>query len=179
MSKRIVVLSTSLRPGSNSERLASEFARGAIDAGNDVEIISLRGKKIEFCMGCFTCLETGSCVIKDDAAQIEQKVLNADVVVWASPIYYYEMSGQMKTLIDRLNSLYPKDYKFRDVYFLTTAFENEDYVPNRAIEGVRGWVDCFEKAELKGIVFCGGVNDAGDIAGNPKLQEAYTMGMNA
>ena len=58
-------------------------------------------------------------------------VLNADVVCWATPIYYYEMSGQMKTLIDRMNAMYPKDYRFRDIYLLTTAAEDEESTPKR------------------------------------------------
>ena len=56
-------------------------------------------------------------------------VLNVDVVCWATPIYYYEMSGQMKTLIDRMNAMYPKDYRFRDIYLLTTAAEDEESTP--------------------------------------------------
>lgn len=174
--KKVVILSTSLRKNSNSHALAESFAKGAKDAGNDVEIISLIGKQIGFCKGCFACQKIGHCVIKDDAIEIEQQVLNADVIVWATPIYYYEMSGQMKVVIDRLNPLFPKDYKFRDVYLLASAAEDEEYVPERAIEGAKGWVDCFEKAQFKGYVFCGGVNDAGDILGNEKLKAAYDMG---
>lgn len=176
MSKKVVIISTSLRANSNSDALANKFAEGAKDAENEVEIISLRGKKIEFCIGCLACQEKGECVIKDDVIEIAEKVLNADVVAWATPIYYYEMSGQMKTLIDRMNSMYPKDYKFRDVYFMSSAAEDEEYVTERATAGLQGWIDCYEKAELKGSVFCGGVNGPGDIAGNKKLQDAYEMG---
>ena len=176
MSKKVVVISTSLRKNSNSNTLAESFAEGAKAAGNDVEVISLIGKQISFCKGCFACQKIGRCVIKDDAAEIEQKVLNADVVVWATPIYYYEMSGQMKTLIDRLNPLYPKDYKFRDVYLLAVAEDDGEYVPQRTVEGLKGWIDCFEKAEFKGFVFCGGVVYEGDIEGNEKLKEAYDAG---
>lgn len=178
MSKNVIVISTSLRKNSNSNALAEAFAKGAREAGNQVEEISLAGKKIAFCMGCLACQKLGHCVIKDDALEIESKVLNADVVVWATPIYYFEMSGQMKTLIDRLNSMYPKDYKFRDIYFLASAAEDGDYVPERAMAGLQGWIDCYEKAKLKGSVFCGGVNAPGDIAGNAKLQEAFEMGKN-
>ena len=99
-------------------------------------------------------------------------------MVWATPIYYYEMSGQMKVLIDRLNPLFPKDYKFREVYLLAAAAEDEDFVPQRALEGLKGWVDCFERAEFKGFIFCGGVTDTGDIKGSEKLREAYEMGKN-
>ena len=178
MSKNVVVISTSLRGNSNSDALAKSFAEGAREAGNTVEFISLKGKSIGFCIGCLACQSRGECVIKDDAIEITEKVLNADVVAWATPIYYYEMSGQMKTLIDRMNSMYPKEYRFRDVYFMATAAEDEEYVPERAVAGLQGWIDCYEKAELKGSVFCGGVNDAGDINGNDKLAAAYEMGKN-
>ena len=103
--KKVVVISTSLRPGSNSNALAGKFAEGAKAAGHEVEFISLRGKDIKFCIGCFACQKTGACVFKDDAPAIMESVLNADVVCWATPIYYYEMSGQMKTLVDRMNAI--------------------------------------------------------------------------
>ncbi len=178
MSKKVVVISTSLRANSNSASLAEQFAKGAKDAGHEATLISLKGKNIGFCMGCLACQKTGSCVLRDDAIQITEKVLNADVIAWATPIYYYEMSGQMKTLIDRMNSMFPKDYKFRDIYFLASAAENEGYAPERAISGLQGWIDCYEQAELKGTVFCGGVDAPGEIAGNAKLNEAYEMGRN-
>ncbi len=103
-------------------------------------------------------------------------VLYADVVVWATPIYYYEMSGQMKTLIDRLNPMYSKDYKFRDVYLLATAAEEGDEAFEKAITGLNGWIDCFEKTSIKGTVLCGGVSSGGDISSNTKLKEAYNLG---
>lgn len=178
MNKKVIVISASLRANSNSASLAQKFAQGAKDAGNDVDVISLKGKNIAFCMGCLACQSTGSCVIKDDAIDITEKVLNADVVAWATPIYYYEMSGQMKTLIDRMNSLFPRDYKFRDIYLLASAAEEEEYVPERAIAGLQGWIDCYEHAELKGVIFCGGVTEPGEIAENEKLNTAYEMGRN-
>ena len=174
--KRVIVISTSLRPGSNSHALAEQFAKGAEAAGNQVELISLRGKEIKFCVGCLSCQKTGACIFKDDVPAIMESVLNADVVCWATPIYYYEMSGQMKTLIDRMNAMYTKDYRFRDIYLLTTAFENEEHVPQRAESGLQGWIDCFGKSKLKGHLFCGGVGAPNEIAGNAKLQEAYEIG---
>ncbi len=99
-----------------------------------------------------------------------------DVVCWATPIYYYEMSGQMKTLIDRMNAMYEQDYAFRDVYLLTTAAEDEEETPKRAEIGLTGWIDCYPKSRLTGTLFCGGVNNAREIAGHSKLQEAYELG---
>ncbi|MCQ2226259.1 MAG: flavodoxin family protein [Paludibacteraceae bacterium] len=175
----VIVISTSLRAHSNSDALANEFIRGALDAGHTVEKISLVDKNIQFCKGCLACQKLGKCVIKDDVNDIMAKVLNADVVVWATPIYYYEMSGQMKTLIDRMNAMYSQEYKFRDVYMLTTAAEDEEFVPKRAEAGLTGWIDCYPKSRLAGTLFCGGVNDPRDIEGNAKLQAAYEMGKNA
>ena len=176
--KKVVVISTSMRAGSNSHALAEQFAAGAKAAGNEVDIISLRGKEIKFCIGCLACQKTGACVFKDDVPAIMESVLNADVVCWATPIYYYEMSGQMKTFIDRLNPMFPKDYKFRDIYLLTTASEDEAFVPQRAESGLQGWIDCFGKCSLKAHLFCGGVTETHEIEGNPKLQEAYELGEN-
>lgn len=175
--KKVIVISTSLRVGSNSDMLADKFSEGALHAGHDVEKISLAGKNISFCRGCLACQKLGRCVIDDDANGIMQKVLNADVVVWATPIYYYEMSGQMKVMIDRMNAMYPLDYKFRDVYLLTTAAENEPEVPKRAESGLTGWTDCYPKCRLAGTLFCGGVDAPHAIEGNEKLQTAYEMGL--
>ena len=174
--KKVVVISTSLRPGSNSHALAEQFAEGAKAAGNEVEFISLRGKEIRFCVGCLSCQTKGACVFKDDVPAIMERVLEADVVCWATPIYYYEMSGQMKTLIDRMNAMYPKDYRFRDIYLITTAAEDEEHTPKRAESGLQGWIDCYGKSTLKGHLFCGGVGSPKEIEGNTKLQEAYEMG---
>ena len=176
--KKVIVISTSLRQGSNSDLLADKFVEGARAAGHDVEKISLFGKNIQFCKGCLACQKLGRCVINDDVNDIMAKVLKSDVVAWATPIYYYEMSGQMKTLIDRMNAMYPLDYQFRDVYLLTTAAEDEPHVPQRAESGLTGWIDCYPKSRLAGHLFAGGVGAPREIDGNDKLQAAYDLGRN-
>lgn len=176
MEKNVLVISTSLRNRSNSEMLADAFLAGTKAAGNRVEKVTLREKALSFCKGCLTCQETQKCVIQDDAAQIVEKMAQADVIVFATPIYYYEMSGQMKTLLDRANPLFPSDYSFRRIYLLTTAAEDEESVPEKAVSGLKGWIDCFEKAALAGTVFAGGVTGAGEIEGHPALKTAYDMG---
>ena len=176
MAKKVLVISTSIRGNSNSEKLAEAFADGAKAAGNEVELISLKNKTIAFCKGCLACQQTGHCVIKDDANAITDKMLEADVIAWATPIYYYEMSGQMKTMIDRANSLFPKDYKFRDVYLLTAAAEDEPDVDEGAVHGLKGWIACFEKARFAGKICACGVGAPGEIKRNAKLAEAYEMG---
>lgn len=174
--KKVLIVSSSQRKNSNSEALALAFAEGAKSAGHDVEVVSLRGKTVNFCRGCFVCQEKQRCIIRDDADEICQKALHADVLVFATPIYYYEMSGQLKTLLDRLNPLFPSDYAFTDVYLLTAAAEEEDDVPKRAVSGLEGWIECFERAHLAGTVFMGGVTEAGEDPDHPALGKARKMG---
>lgn len=174
--KNVLIISTSPRKGGNSESLALEFAKGTEEAGNKVETVFFREKNIGFCKGCLACTKTNRCVIKDDAAELVEKMLAADVIAFATPIYYYEMSGQMKTLLDRGNPMYSADYAFRDIYLLSTAAEDGEDVPKRAVNGLEGWIECFPKARLAGTVFAGGVNAVGDIKGHSALNEAYQMG---
>ena len=179
MSKRILVISTSPRKGGNSETLADEFVRGARDAGNDVEKITLYDKTIGFCRGCLTCQSTQRCVIRDDADAIAQKMLRADVIAFATPIYYYNMCGQMKTLLDRANPLFSANYQFRDVFLLAAAAEEDEHTVDGAVTGLQGWIDCFEKARFAGTVFAGGVTAVGEVRHHPALQKAYELGKNS
>lgn len=174
--KKILIVSSSLRGVSNSHLLAESFAQGARDAGNEVELITLHNKEIKFCIGCLSCQRTGKCVLKDDAPGIVGKMHDADVLVFATPIYYYEMSGQLKTLLDRANPLYGGDYHFKDVYMLTSAADDEKNTPERAVSGLEGWIECFDRARLAGTVFAGGVTDSGEIKDHPALHTAFEMG---
>ncbi len=176
MSKKILVISTSPRKGGNSETLADALIRGAEEAGNQVEKVCLYDKTISFCKGCLACLKSHRCVIHDDADIIAQKMRQADVLVFATPIYYYEMCGQMKTMLDRANPLYDSDYRFREVYLLATAAEDEETTVEGAVKGLSGWICCFPKARFAGTVFGGGADAVGTIVGNPALDQAYAMG---
>lgn len=176
MSKTVLVLSTSPRKGGNSDALADAFVRGAQEAGNQVEKITLYDKTIGFCKGCLSCQNTQRCIIRDDADAITQKMLTADVIAFTTPIYYYGMCGQMKTLLDRANPLFPAAYQFRDIYLLAAAAEADEHTVDGAVTGLQGWIDCFEKARLAGTVFAGGVTAVGEIQGHPALQRAYETG---
>lgn len=175
--KKVLVISSSLRKNSNSEILAREFAKGAETAGHDVEFITLQDKKIAFCCGCLACQNRGACIIRDDANAITEKMKTAEVIAFATPIYYYEMSGQLKTMLDRANSLYSSDYQFREIYLLTTAADEDAAAMDRAASGLGGWIACFPKAQFKGAVFgCAGA--AKKIMENKTaLQEAYKLGL--
>lgn len=174
--KKVLIITSSLRGRSNSDILAAAFAEGAREAGHKVTEISLKGKTIGFCRGCLACQKTGRCVIADDARPICDAVKDADVLVFASPVYYYSISGQLKTLLDRLNPLFAADYAFREVYSLSSAAEDSEEAAENPKTAVQGWVDCFEQARLAGCVFCGGVSAPGEAAGTQAAEKARAMG---
>ena len=177
MGKKILFVSASLRTGSNSERLAREAERGARDAGNDVEFVSLKDKDLRFCKGCLACQKSGKCVIRDDAAELIAKVQNAEVLVFVTPIYYYELSGQLKTLLDRCNPLFPQKYEFREVYLMTASAEDGDEVYETAVNGLKGWIDCFPECHYAGNFSGGGLNDGGEAEHRTDvLERAYAFG---
>lgn len=177
MSKKVLIISTSLRHNANSEILAKETERGAKASGNEVEFVTLKDRDIKFCKGCLACQKIGHCVINDDANEITEKMKNADVIVFATPIYYYEMAGQLKTLLDRANSLFASDYKFRDIYLLATAADSNSHSADIAVNSLQGWVMCFPKAQLKGVVLGAGVEAVGDVQNNPAMKQAYELGI--
>lgn len=174
---KVLIITSSLRHNSNSDALANKVMEGVKQAGNDVEIVSLKGKKINFCIGCLSCANTGECVLKDDAKEIVAKIKNADSLVFVTPIYYYEMSGQLKTLLDRCNPLYESDYRFKNVYMVMTAADTGSYTPEKAINGLQGWVDCFERSKLVGTLFLGGNSDPGEVTNKQEhLNKAFEFG---
>ena len=174
--KKVLIITASLRKGSNSDMLAEYFKDGAVSVGNVVETVSLKDKKIGFCKGCFACQKIGKCVIADDANEITDKIAEADVVVWATPIYYYEMSGLMKTMIDRANSLFSRERKFKEVYLLATADDSSEATPENAINGLKGWIKCMKGSRFAGSVFVGGIEEERAIEGNIGLSKAFDLG---
>lgn len=151
---------------------------GASEAGNEVTLISLTGKDIHSCTGCLACQKTGKCVIHDDMNDMQEIVRTSDVLVFATPIYYYEMSGQMKTFLDRLNPLYIADCQFKDVYLLASAAEEDEYAMKRAKSGLEGWIECFPQSHFAGSVFAGGMTNPGMAKGSAAFEEARKAGMN-
>lgn len=177
--KKVLIISTTRRKNGNSAVLAKEFARGAEDAGHEVEYVSLVDKSINFCVGCFACTKTEKCFMNDDASAIVEKMRYADVIVFATPIYSNQMCGSMKTLLDRTNPIFLVDYRFREIYLLTTAAVNDEKVPNGAVAGIRGWIECFGKSELKGVIRGVGIDKLGEAEKNTEIMaKTYEMGRN-
>ena len=92
--KKVLILSGSPRKNGNSDILCDEFMRGALESGNQVEKIRVSEKKIDFCSGCYYCQKSGGlCAKKDDMAEVLQKMIDADVIVLASPVYFYSIKS--------------------------------------------------------------------------------------
>ena len=179
MSKKILVLSASFRKHGNSDILCDQFVKGAREAGNDVEKIYVNDKKINYCRGCGVCNTTHKCIQKDDMREILDKMVAADVIVMATPVYFYSMNGQMKTLIDRTVPRY-QEISGKDFYFIVAAADDSHANMRRTLEGFRGFTeDCLEGAREKGIIYGTGVWQAGEIETSPVMQEAYEMGRSA
>ena len=176
--KKVLILSGSPRKGGNSDMLCDEFLRGAKEAGHDVEKIRVATKKIDYCHACYYCQKSGGeCAIKDDMADVLQKMINADVIVLASPVYFYSIDAQLKALIDRTVARWT-EVKNKEFYYIVTCADEERESQERTIECFRGYVDCVEGAVEKGIVYGTGVYQKGEIVETPMMEEAYQMGLN-
>ena len=176
MISKILILSASPRKGGNSDLLCDQFLLGAQEAGNQAEKILLRDKKINYCNGCGTCQENkGTCVWKDDMAEILDKMIAADVIVMATPVYFYAMNAQMKTLIDRTCSRYT-EINDKDFYFIIAAADNSKRAMERPLEGLRAFTSCLHGAKEKGVVYGTGAWKIGEIKGSRAMIQAYEMG---
>lgn len=176
--KKIMVISSSPHKISNSEMLANYFIKGAKEAGHTCEMIKIRDLDMKFCKGCLACQKKGNCVIKDGITKnLLNSIMESDILVFATPVYYYAISGQLKTFIDRMNPLYPTNYKFRDIYVIATAAEDEARTFRGIKEDIKGFVDCYANAKLRGTVFIGGLDNGGDVkTDKDALDKAYQMG---
>lgn len=178
MSKKVLILSSSPRKGGNSDTLCDEFMRGALETGHEVEKIFLRDRTIDYCMGCGICNTTHKCVQEDDMADILDKMVNTDVIVMATPVYFYTMDAQMKTLIDRTVPRYT-EISNKEFYYIITAADTEITNMEKTIESFRGFtLDCLENAIEKGTIYGIGAWKKGDILNSETMQQAYQMGKN-
>lgn len=178
MTKKIIILNGSPRKNGNTSALTAQFKKGAEETGHVVTEFHLGSMKIGDCLGCWHGgKDTDSpCVQKDDMMKIYPVYREADVVVLASPLYYWFISGQLKTTFDRLFAVAECDPNYRN--------PKKESVLIMAAEGAgfeesEHWYDHLEKHigwKSLGKVLCGWVTQPGDIEGKPELQQAYELG---
>lgn len=177
MSKKVLILSGSPRKGGNSDLLCDEFMRGAKEAGHQVEKIRVQEKKVACCIACYACRNTGVCAIKDDMAEVIQKMIDCDVMVLASPVYFYSVDAQLKAVIDRSVCRWT-EVKNKEMYYIMTAADEEKTSMETTLACFRGYADCVEGAVEKGVIYGTGVYEAGEVKEKAVMQEAYQMGKN-
>lgn len=175
MTKQVLILSSSPRKNGNSSILCDEFLKGASEAGHTVEKIVLADKKINYCTGCYACKRTGKCAQKDDMAAILDKMVLADVIVLATPVYFYTMCAQLKTVIDRTVARYTQ-IAGKELYFIATMADTSKPNMERTFESIRGFAACLPRAKEKGIVYGTGAWNIGDIQSTRAIKQAYEMG---
>lgn len=178
MNKKVLALSASPRRGGNSDLLCDQFIKGSLEAGLSAEKIFLKDKGINYCTGCGVCFNGKGCSQKDDMGEILEKMVEADVIVMATPVYFYTMNAQMKTLIDRTCPRYT-EISHKEFYFIVTAADSSKQNLERALEGFRAFTYCLEEPKEKGIVYGTGAWNIGDIKANQAMNQAYEMGKNA
>lgn len=174
--KNVLIISASPRKNGNSDILCDRFAQGAAESGHKVEKVFLASKTIGYCRGCGVCNSTHKCVQKDDMSEILDKMVISDAIVFATPVYFYTMDGQMKTFIDRTVPRYT-EIAHKDFYFILTAADTEKASLTRTLEAFRGFTeDCLDGAREAGIIYGVGAWKAGEIKATPAYDEAYEMG---
>ena len=167
MSKKILIISSSPRKGGNSDLLCDEFIRGASEAGHKTEKVFLRDKNIHYCIGCGVC------------NSILESMVEADVIVLATPVYFYTMDAQLKTLIDRTVPRYT-EMRNKELYYIMTAADEEIEHMQKTVESLRGFtMDCLDGAVEKGIIYGVGAWNKGEILDTPAMAQAYQMGKNS
>ena len=175
MNKKVLIISSTPRKGGNSDKLCDAFADGAKEAGNKVEKVRIADMKIGYCTGCYACQKTGKCAIKDDARSVIDKMMAADVIVLASPVYFYSICAQLKALIDRTVVVYPNLTNKRFYYLLTMA-DTDRTKFDGPIAALRGFLDCYEGSKEAGMVCADVVYELCAISGTKFLTEANKLG---
>lgn len=176
MAKKIVVVHTSPRSGGNSSMLADEFIRGAEEAGNEVTRMEVGRADIHGCMACEYCIaHDGACVQQDDMQQFYPALREADVLVYATPMYFYNLPAQMRAFEDRTFCQIGKPFNVKQTALLL-CFEDKDATTADAAIGTFRQCASYCKREVLGEVVVNNVYEKGAIAGNPGLEEAYQLG---
>lgn len=172
--KSVLILSSSPRRGGNSEQLCLQFKKGAEETGNTVEMLNINDYDIRY----FDQREydrQASATLTDDAAAIITKMKEADVIVLSSPVYFNNMTGQMKALIDRVYG-YEKDLGGKEFFYISTSTDRSEEGVNCVFDAFHGFAVCLYGSVERGVIKGNGARNRGDIDSHPAMQQAYEMG---
>ncbi len=171
---KITIINGSPRKNGNTQIMAEEFARGARESGHTVDLINLAEKQIAGCKGCQYCFaHDGVCSQEDDMADILANLDQADMAVFASPIYCNDVTAQLKAAIDRLYARMQKGFHFSQTALLLDAASPGTF--DAAIVMYKGMA-AYVKWEDKGILAISGMTTKGSMKDSPDLAKAYELG---
>lgn len=177
--KKLLILEGSPRKKGNSNNLAAQAGAGAAESGAQVEMVYLHGMKISPCNGCDACRKTGVCTVKDDMQTLYPKIVAADALVLASPIYWFTYSAQLKTCIDRWYALWNGKhdlFKNKPVGIIL-AYGDTDLYTSGGINAIHTFETMFRFLETRVEFVYGSLMDVGDAEKNPDLmKQAFEMG---
>lgn len=180
MGKQILILKSSPRPLGNTATLAEQAANGATENGAKVESVFLPGLDIRPCDGCDFCRAGAACIIDDDMQKLYPKLLTADAIILASPIYWFTYTAQLKTFIDRWYALWNANHNvFRDKPFgVILTYGDSDLYTSGAINAIHTLETMFRFLQVHDVEWVyGTLMDIGDAQKDPEmLQKAYQMG---
>ena len=169
--KKVLILSGSPRKEGNSDILCDQFLKGAVDAGNEVEKIFVAEKKIAMCTGCYFCKNhDGKCVFNDDMGDILQKIIDCDVLVLSTPVYFYSISAQLKAVIDRTVARWT-EIANKELYYITTAAEEDEDTMDGTLACMRGFAKCIDGYYEQGVLYGKGVAEKGEVLNRPELMQ--------
>ena len=175
MGKRILVFLSGRNDGSTNV-LCDEFINGAKESGNYVEKILVNNKNINYCLGCRACkLNKGICIHKDDMTEILYKIISSNIIVFASPVYFYSFNAQMKAIMDRTYAKL-ESIKDKEAYLIISGAAPTKNYMNTIVESFEKYIDCFENIELRGIIYGCGAIEKDFLKGKDVIKEAYDMG---
>lgn len=177
MAKKVLILSGSPRLGGNSDTLCDRFMQGALEAGNEVEKFFIAGHNIGYCSACYYCRShNGECCKPDGMQVLMPKILEADVLVFASPVYMYSVSAQLKAVFDRMVAQY-ETIADKELYYIVTAAEDDEHTMDTTLACMRGMADCIPGSREMGMVCGKGVYHKGEVNSTPAYDEAYELGL--
>ena len=188
--KKILVVQGGGRPNGNTAQLVNAFIKGVKDAGNEAEVVSLNRLKVNGCLGCNACRYNKPCVQKDDFADIVAKMEEADMVVFASPLYFWTISARLKAFIERFYCIAEEDanppfgryekYPDKDCALLMTSADNYFWTFNQAVSYYQFAIVNYIGFHDKGTLLAGGCGDTNgkpSIADTDYLKQAYAFGL--
>ena len=174
----ILILSGSPRKGGNTDLLVEAFVKGASQK-HQVEVISVHDYKVNPCMGCNACFvsKNNTCVQKDDIPIIYEKMAHADILVIASPVYFYGLSAQLKAVIDRCHNPIRDTFKIKKTSLLLVGAATLPELFDSILAQYQLCLNFFNLEDV-GRVLVRGVKDKGDIKNTNALNEAFELGQN-